>query len=158
MRNNVGNVLIAMMCAVCYVCGIRHSASWDMLGIDHLLYIFSHANFFHLLANVIVVLSFRKEIGLCAWIAAIGVSFLPLYSPILGLSALLFAHVGSTWAPSHGLVPMCRRVLPLAIVAGLLPAVCLLVHIYALFAGYFIRLLFIQLSNYFGYVQNLSRP
>lgn len=155
MGNSVGNVLIAMLCAACYACGIRYTVSWNEYCIDHVLYLFSHANFFHLLANVIVALSFRKGMGACAWLAAIGVSFLPLYSPVLGLSALLFAHIGSTWAPTRGLVPMCKRVLPWAVITGLLPGICLLIHIYALFAGYFIRLLFIQISNY---GQNLSRP
>lgn len=116
---------------------------WDVCDIRHITYIFSHANIFHLLANLVCVWGFRKEINHVAWITAVLVSFLPSFSsvPVVGMSGLLFAHLGTTWAPSRQLKPMCRKILPWAILWGLLPGVCLPVHIYALFGGYLLQLL-----------------
>ena len=72
-----------------------------------------------------------------AWLAAVAASFLPMPNvPTVGMSALLFAHLGTTWAPTKGLGIMCRKILPWAVVFGLLPGINLLIHIYALFLGY----------------------
>ena len=103
----------------------------------------SSGNIFHLLANVITLLTFRRTINPTAWIAAVAATFLPMSgTPTLGMSALLFAHLGTTWAPTKGLYPMCRRVLSWAIVIGLFPGVNMLIHIYALFLGYFMQVLY----------------
>lgn len=150
------NVCLALLAIVCFAFGFSHPVVWFVPGINHLLFSFSHANIFHLLANVFALALLRKPVGWVAFLAASVASFLPMSStPTLGLSALLFAHIGSTWAPSRGFTPMCRKVLPFAVLVGLLPGVNLLIHIYALFLGYLFSLFF---SKPFDYGQNLSRP
>lgn len=133
MQNNI----LAVLMTVAFVFGFDCPFVWDVYTTNHLLYIFSHANIFHLLANVFVLVSFRKGVNAFAWLAAVAASFLPMaHIPTAGMSALLFAHLGTTWAPTKGFVLMCRKILPLAVVFGLLPGINLLIHIYALFLGY----------------------
>lgn len=135
-RNWQNNILAVLM-AVAFICGFHCPMVWNVYDFNHLLYIFSHANIFHLLANVFVLLSFGKSVNAFAWLAAVAASFLPMPNvPTVGMSALLFAHLGTTWAPTKGLGIMCRKILPWAVVFGLLPGINLLIHIYALFLGY----------------------
>lgn len=146
------NAYLALLAIICFAFGFSHPVVWFIPSANHFLFSFSHANFFHLLANVFALVLLRKPVGWVAFLAASAASFLPMTStPTLGLSALIFAHIGTTWAPSRGLALMCRKVLPFAVLVGLLPGVNLLIHIYALFLGYFF-------SKPFDYGQNLSRP
>ena len=137
------NAFISLLCLLWFFLGERVTCVWNVFGCGHLLYIFSHANFFHLLANICVCLSFKKSINVIAFITAVLISFFPMSdTPTLGMSALLFAHLGTTWAPSRLFKTMCKRILPFAILIGLLPSINLLIHIYALFVGYFLMLLY----------------
>lgn len=140
---NKRNAVLAAVMVVAFFSGVSCRVVWNVYDFNHIFYIFSHDNIFHLLANVIALLTFRKTINPTAWIAAVAATFLPMSgTPTLGMSALLFAHLGTTWAPTKGLYPMCRRVLSWAIVIGLFPGVNMLIHIYALFLGYFMQTLY----------------
>lgn len=118
--------------------------TWNEYNINHVLYMFTHANIFHLAANLVCLWAFKKQINIVAWMTAFIVSFLPSFSeyPVVGMSTLLFAHIGTTWAPSRQLGNMCKKVLPIAVLCGLLPGICLAVHVYALFCGYFLQRLY----------------
>ena len=139
MKFNLKNVSIAIAVSLAFLLGFRCSFVWNEYGVSHFFYPFSHANVFHLLANLVALLTFRKNVGIVAYIAAVAASFLPMDSTAtMGLSAVLFAHIGATWAYSAGLYPMCRRILPFAVLIGLLPGVNFFIHIYSLFLGYII--------------------
>lgn len=134
---NWQNNILALLMALAFICKLQYPVIWNVCSLNHFLYIFSHANIFHLLANIIVLVSFRKKINFIAWIAAVTASFMPMANiPTVGMSALLFAHLGTTWAPTKGFKNMCRKILPFAVACGLLPGINLLIHIYALFLGY----------------------
>lgn len=139
MKFNLKNVSIAIAVSLAFLLGLRCSFVWNEYGVSHFFYPFSHANVFHLLANLVALLTFRKNVGIVAYIAAVAASFLPMSSTAtMGLSAVLFAHIGATWAYSAGFYPMCRRILPFAVLIGLLPGVNFFIHIYSLFLGYII--------------------
>ena len=139
MKFNLTNASIAVAVFLAFLLGYRCSFVWNEYGISHFLYPFSHVNVFHLLANLVALLSFRKNVGAVAYIAAVAASFLPMGdTATMGLSAVLFAHIGATWAYSAGFYPMCRRILPFAVLIGLLPGVNFFIHIYSLFLGYII--------------------
>ena len=132
MKFNLTNASIAVAVFLAFLLGYRCPFVWNEYGVSHFLYPFSHANVFHLLANLVALLSFRKN-------AAVAASFIPMGSTAtMGLSAVLFAHIGATWAYSAGFYPMCRRILPFAVLIGLLPGVNFFIHIYSLFLGYII--------------------
>lgn len=139
MKFNLKNVSIAIAVSLAFLLGLRCSFVWNEYGVSHFFYPFSHANVFHLLANLVALLTFRKNVGVVAYISAVAASFLPMGSTAtMGLSAVLFAHIGATWAYSAGFYPMCRRILPFAVLIGLLPRVNFFIHIYSLFLGYII--------------------
>ena len=108
-----------------------------------LLSLFSHANIFHLLGNL-----------LCLWLMkcrfrlpqALGISFVCSFLPqwslwgstnlACGFSAVLFAVAGMAWGEAGHFRDMVKKcVLPLVIV-GLFPNVNIFIHLYALLLGY----------------------
>lgn len=97
MKFNLKNVSIAIVVSLAFLLGLRCSFVWNEYGASHFFYPFSHANVFHLLANLVALLTFRKNVGIVAYIAAVAASFLPMGSTAtMGLSAVLFAHIGAT--------------------------------------------------------------
>lgn len=113
------------------------------LFILHFLSLFSHANIFHLLGNL-----------LCLWLMkcrfrlpqALGISFVCSFLPqwslwggtelACGFSSVLFAVAGMAWGEAGRFKDMIKKcVLPLIIV-GLFPNVNIFIHLYALLLGY----------------------
>ena len=139
MKFNLTNASITVAVFLAFLLGYRCSFVWNEYGMSHFLYPFSHANVFHLLANLVALLSFRKNVGIVAYIAAVAASFLPMgNTATAGVSAVLFAHIGATWAYSAGFFPRCRGSLASAVLIGLLPGVNFFIHICSLFLGYII--------------------
>ncbi len=63
---------------------------------EHMFYSFSHANIFHLLANLAALFQFKPRWKTCAvaYVAAVAASYLPMASldvPTCGLSGFIFA-------------------------------------------------------------------
>lgn len=129
------------------VCFHEGCALWERL-----LYCFSHANVFHLAANLICLRMIR--IRAWEWLVcyAIGVvcTFLPspvwswtdgfVDMPSCGLSGVLMAAIGILWGRSRArgkMRLMAVYVLLPVVVAGLLPNINALVHIWCFTLGYF---------------------
>ena len=115
------------------------SLGWVSL---HFLSLFSHANIFHLLGNL-----------LCLWLMkcrfrlpqALGISFVCSFLPqwslwggtelACGFSSVLFAVAGMAWGEAGRFKDMIKKCVPLIIV-GLFPNVNIFIHLYALLLGY----------------------
>lgn len=107
--------------------------------VPHLLYVFCHVNIWHLLGNILVLLSLRGRLRMIpAYMIAVAASFLPTLTaaPTMGCSGWLFAIMGMGWGEAGRLRDMTTKILPLLILIGLLPNVAMMIHIYCLYGGY----------------------
>lgn len=108
------------------------------------LYLFFHANIFHLLGNLLCLWMLRCPLHiLVACIIAVAGSFLPTLTsePTMGFSGVLFAIAGISWGRIGRFVEMCKRCLPFILITLFLPNVNALIHVYCLFLGYLYGLL-----------------
>ena len=109
----------------------------------HFLSLFSHANIFHLLGNLLCLWLMKCRFRLPQALAISFVcSFLPQWSLwggtelACGFSSVLFAVAGMAWGEAGRFRDMVKKcVLPLIIV-GLFPNVNIFIHLYALLLGY----------------------
>jgi membrane associated rhomboid family serine protease len=109
----------------------------------HFLSIFSHANIFHLLGNLLCIWLIKCKFRLLPALAVSFVcSFLPQWSlwgsadAACGFSGVLFAVVGMAWGEVHRFKDMVRKcVIPL-VICGLFPNVNIFIHLYCLLLGY----------------------
>lgn len=107
--------------------------------IGHCLYWLSHANVWHLAANILCLWMIPCELHLLfAIIAAVLCSFLPCFMPeaTCGFSGVLFAIVGMSWGRVHRFKDMLWRNKWFLIIPIFLPHVNALLHVYCMVAGY----------------------
>lgn len=126
--------------------------------IGNFLYPLSHANIWHLSANILclwmlccpmhllatyliaVLCSFLPSFSLYdilySYFSCTPVAFSPLSEPTYGFSGILFAMVGISWGKIHRFREMLRRNKWYLIIPAFLPHVNFLIHIYCLLAGY----------------------
>ena len=123
----------------------------------HLLYMWSHANIWHLAGNLLCLWLIRRKLYLySSLVIAFLASFIPAFSiygdvgVTLGFSGVLFAIVGTKWGlyigewSRQGATPMVRKhagqfmmkILPFAIVGIIIPHVNWCLHTYCLLAGF----------------------
>lgn len=138
-------------------CG--YSEWHDVSG--HLLYVFSHANVWHLMCNLLCLMMIRGR--MYAWESyciAVVCSWLPLLPGVfwneggmtMGMSGWLFAAVGMKWGvywrheeercpydPLYGkrqpLKEFCIKVLPVAVMGAFVPKMNWSLHLYCVVAG-----------------------
>lgn len=111
--------------------------------IGHSLYEFSHANIWHLSANVLCLWMIPCGLHLLfAIIAAVLCSFLPCFVPegTCGFSGVLFAIVGMSWGRVHRFKDMLWRNKWWLVIPIFIPHVNALLHVYCLVAGYAVGL------------------
>ena len=114
--------------------------------INHLLYPLSHANIWHLAANILCLWMLRCQLHIfTTFVCAVLCSFLPCpllpiygdYDAVtMGYSGALFAMVGISWGKIHRLRDMIVRNKWILIIPAFLPHVNFLIHIYCLLAGF----------------------
>ena len=114
--------------------------------INHLLYPLSHANIWHLAANILCLFMLRCPLHIVAtFVCAVLCSFLPcpqlpLYGgviePTMGFSGVLFAMVGISWGKIHRFKDMVWRNKWILIIPAFIPHINFLIHVYCLLAGY----------------------
>ena len=114
--------------------------------INHLLYPLSHANIWHLAANILCLWMLRCQLHIfTTFVCAVLCSFLPCpllpiygdYDAVtMGYSGALFAMVGISWGKIHRLRDMIVRNKWILIIPAFLPHVNFLIHIYCLLLGY----------------------
>lgn len=134
--------------AACVVGMAFHFAFPDRYAAGHLLFHFSHANVFHLLANLMCLWMMRFPIK---WGWAFGFASLaslvpsPTWSwgsmsfemmPTCGLSGMLFAAIAIAFAEKSRFREMCKFVVIPILVTGLMPNVNMLYHLWAVMVAY----------------------
>lgn len=107
--------------------------------IPRLLYPLSHANIWHLAANIVCLWMLPCPLHIfTTFVCAVLCSFLPCFvsEPTMGFSGVLFAIVGISWGRVHRFRDMLWRNKWFLIIPALLPHVNFMIHIYCLLAGY----------------------
>lgn len=109
--------------------------------IGHLLYPLSHANIFHLLANLLCLWMIYCRLHLLpAFAVAVVCSFLPCFvaEPTMGFSGVLFAILGISWGRVHRFKDMLWRNKWFLVIPMFIPHVNGFIHLYCLVGGYFV--------------------
>ena len=109
----------------------------DIAG--HILYPLSHANIFHLLANILCLWMIPCGLHLTsAFILSVLCSFLPcfIYEETVGFSGVLFSIVGISWGRVNRFKDMIWRNKWFLIIPIFIPHVNALLHLYCLVLGY----------------------
>lgn len=114
--------------------------------LNHLLYPLSHANIWHLSANILCLWMLRCRPHIFAtFVLSVLCSFLPcpqlplwggVSEPTLGYSGALFAMVGISWGRIGRFRDMLCRNKWILIIPAFLPHINFLIHLYCLLAGY----------------------
>ncbi len=107
----------------------------------HVLYPLSHANIYHLLANILCFWMIRTRMHLVlSYLCAVICSFLPCFmsEPTMGFSGVLFCMVGISWGKVHRFKDMIWNNKWFLALSFMLPHVNAFIHLYCLFGGYLI--------------------
>lgn len=107
--------------------------------INHLLYPLSHANIWHLAANLFFLwLLPCKLYILTTFVCSVLCSFLPCFSsePTMGFSGVLFAIVGMSWGKVGRFKDMLWKNRWYLVLPFFIPHVNAFIHLYCLLAGY----------------------
>lgn len=118
----------------------------------HILYPFSHANIWHLAANILCLWMIPCQTHIfVTYLIAVLCSFLPSISiydciaqgglaapsePTYGFSGVLFAIVGISWGKVHRFRDMFWKNKWYLIIPAFFPHVNILIHVYCLLVGY----------------------
>ena len=118
----------------------------------NLLYPLSHANIWHLLANILCLFMLRCPLHIFAtYIIAVIASFIPspllldiIFPPLgeggegvtMGFSGVLFAIVGISWGKVHRFRDMLTKNIWFLIIPAFIPHINFLIHLYCLLLGY----------------------
>ena len=105
----------------------------------HVLYPLSHANVWHLAANVLCLWMIPCGLHLgSSYLVAVACSFLPCFigEPTCGFSGVLFAIVGMSWGRVRRFREMLWRNKWFLVIPMLIPHVNAMLHVYCLMAGY----------------------
>lgn len=115
--------------------------------INHFLYPLSHANVWHLSANLLCLWMLRCPPHIMAtFVCAVLCSFLPcpmlplwgtdVFQPTVGYSGALFAMVGISWGKIHRFRDMLSKNVWFLLITAFIPHVNFLIHLYCLLLGY----------------------
>ncbi len=139
-------LIISVVLVGSYFCLPKYGFTFHGPWLNHLLYPISHANVWHLAANVLCLWMLRCHLHICTtYLIAVLCSFLPcpllpLYGEssalTMGFSGVLFAMVGISWGRIHRFRDMIVRNKWILIIPAFLPHVNFLIHLYCLLAGY----------------------
>lgn len=117
----------------------------------NLLYPLSHANIWHLLANILCLFMLRCPLHIFAtYTIAVIASFIPSFSlygflcsdavaaqeVTYGFSGVLFAIVGISWGKVHRFRDMLTKNIWFLIIPAFIPHINFLIHLYCLLLGY----------------------
>lgn len=138
MKYSLAKVIVSIVLVVSWVAMPQFTFPGDGIS-GHLLYPISHANIFHLLANVLCLWMIPCGLHLSsAYLVAVTCSFLPCYlgEPTMGFSGVLFAIVGMSWGRVRRFREMLWRNKYWLIIPMFIPHINALLHIWCLLAGW----------------------
>lgn len=111
----------------------------SVMDSGHFLYPLSHANIWHLLANLLCLWMIKADMHLLTcYVIAVLCSFIPCFvsEPTMGFSGILFAMVGISWGRVHRLKDMVWRNKWFLIIPIFIPHVNAFIHLYCMIGGY----------------------
>lgn len=158
-RETIEKCVVSYLLTLCFIFApaVGYTNGDMENGEDHLLYIVSHANVWHLAGNLLCLWLMRRRLYLySSLMIAFLASYIPAFSiygdmgVTIGFSGVLFAIVGTKWGiyigewKRLGAYPMVRKymrhflikILPFALVGILIPHVNWCLHTYCLLAGF----------------------
>lgn len=103
------------------------------------MYIFCHANIWHLAVNILVLFCIRGKIEILPpLVIAVIASYLPMYvaEPTMGISGFIFAVFGLMWGKLGWWKKAITVVGPYIIIPMVIPNVNGLLHLYCFLLGY----------------------
>ena len=146
---DVNRLLVSLILVGSYFFFPKYGFTFKGDFIGHLLYPLSHANIWHLLANILCLWMLRCPLHLfVTYLMAVICSFFPSFclglfdgftlqsEPTYGFSGVLFAMVGISWGRIHRFKDMVLRNKWILILPAFIPHINFLIHIYCLMAGY----------------------
>ena len=140
LKGNVVRLFVSLVLVVAYIFLPRFRFPGGGL-VGHLLYPLSHANVWHLLANLVCLFMIpcRLHLATC-FVLAVACSFLPCFvsEETMGFSGVLFAVIGLSWGKVRRFKDMLWRNKWILVVPMFIPHVNALIHLYCLVAGYFV--------------------
>ena len=107
--------------------------------LNHCLYMFSHANIWHLLANIVCIWLIRCPFHLVgSLLVAVLCSFLPCFTSELtyGFSGVLFCTVGISWGVAGRFRDMLWKNKWYLLIPFVLPHINGFLHVYCMVVGY----------------------
>ena len=151
-ENIKDKVIVFIMSLLAYpfsaIIGFCNNGSWY----NHFVYMFGHANIFHLIINASVLFSLQNKIRIFpSYIISVLASFLPMYvqDPTVGLSAFLFSSMGQMWGKTGRWKEAAKKAMPFILFTMLLNDVNGLLHVWCFWLGYsigFLRKMFHRFS------------
>lgn len=140
MKYSLAKAIVSVVLVVSYFATPQFAfPGGGVLG--HLLYPLSHANVFHLLANVLCLWMIPCGLHLgSAWAVAVACSFLPCFlgEGTCGFSGVLFAIVGMSWGRVRLFREMLWRNKWWIVIPMFVPHVNALLHIWCLLGGFLV--------------------
>jgi len=151
MNRNVGfRLLVSCVLVGSYFLLPKYGFTFHSPLINHVLYPLSHANIWHLAANILCLWMLRCPLHIfTTFVCAVLCSFLPcpqlsivnyqlsiIFAPTMGYSGALFAMVGISWGKIHRFKDMMWRNKWILIIPAFIPHINFLIHLYCLLAGY----------------------
>ena len=143
MRYFLAKVIVSVVLVVCYIFmpkfGFIDVHELGECWYVHLLYPFSHANIWHLLANIVCLWMIPCELHLLiSFLLAVLCSILPCFisEMTMGFSGVLFAIVGISWGKVHRFKDMIWKNKWFLVIPIFLPHVNAFIHLYCMIFGY----------------------
>ena len=147
MRYSLAKVIVSIVLVVSYFAmpqvGFGGGGCSDTVTYwtGHVLYVLSHANVWHLAANLLCLwmIPCRLHLG-SSYFVAVVCSFLPCFidEATVGFSGVLFAIVGMSWGRVRRFMDMLWRNKWFLVIPMFIPHVNALLHVYCLIAGYLV--------------------
>lgn len=139
MRYSLAKLIVSLLLVAWYfampVCGFDGYS--DIFG--HLLYPLSHANVWHLAANVLCLWMIPCDLNLTiSFLLAVLCSFLPCFTSeaTVGFSGVLFSIVGISWGRVRRFRDMIWRNKWFLLIPFFIPHINAFIHLYCLLAGW----------------------
>ena len=140
MRYSIVRLLLTLVLFLSYILLPQYSFPGGGF-VGHLLYPLSHANIWHLLANVLCLWLVRCDLHLLTcWLLSVLCSYIPSLTSeaTMGFSGILFATVGMSWGMTGRFVEMLKKNKWFLIIPFAVPHVNAFIHIYCMLSGWLV--------------------
>ena len=137
----IPKIVVTIILVISYCFLTQYGYYSGEISINNILYPFSHANIWHLLANVVCLWMIPCELHLLtSFLLAVLCSILPCFLPeaTVGFSGVLFAIVGISWGRVNRFRDMIWKNKWFLIIPFFIPHINAFIHVYCLLSGYLV--------------------